>query len=213
MRLISFDYVNTVRLDMILREYNKADGGLEKISTPHLIAKKEPLWFRVLSLGELLSRRKRPPMINFGVAYDEFCNQSGKPTEDLRSEIIKAKSLNGKKSQGSGTFDTVDDRYILSSGKTKNSKPCVVVSFFSDVSPEQQTKAYVHAWTLANLIRERQQNEGITILDYEAQLELETEAKSRLQSMWKEFLTSSTRAGWDLSRSELRTRGYEVQLV
>ena len=213
MRLISFDYVNTVRLDMILREYIHADITSETISTPYEIAKKEPLWFRILSLGQLFSRRKKEPSIHFGVAYDEFCKQSGKPIDDLRLEIMKAKSITDDELQSSGAFETLNNRYILSSGMINNSKPCVVVSFFSDVSPEQQTKAYVHARILANVIQERQQKQGITTLDYEVQLELEAEAKSRLQSMWKEFLTSSARAGWDLSRSELRTCGYEVQVV
>ena len=213
MRLISFDYVNTVRLDMILREYIHADVKSQIISTPDEIAKKEPLWFRIFSLGQLFSRRKKEPSIHFGVAYDEFCQQSGKPIDDLRLEIMKAKSITGDDLQSSGAFETLNDRYIISSGMTNNSKPCVVVSFLSDVSPEQQTKAYVHARILTNLIHERQQKQGITTLGYETQLELEAEAKSRLQSMWKELLTSSARAGWDLSRSELRTRGYEVKVV
>ena len=215
MRLISFDYVNTIRLDMILRDHvSKGDDSSREIPTPQDIAKNEPLWFRVLALGRIFKQRNKTPAIHFGVAYDEFCKCSGKPVEALKPEIVKAKSLSIRKSQSGrkNKLDTVDDRYIISSGKTESSKPCVVVSFFSDVSPEQQTKAYVHAWLLAKILQERLEKGRSTTGDYESQLEMEAEAKTRLKSIWMEFLRSCTRAGWDLSRSELRTRGYEVRV-
>eukprot|EP00533_Pseudo-nitzschia_delicatissima_P013495 CAMPEP_0197264110 /NCGR_PEP_ID=MMETSP1432-20130617/1600_1 /TAXON_ID=44447 /ORGANISM="Pseudo-nitzschia delicatissima, Strain UNC1205" /LENGTH=515 /DNA_ID=CAMNT_0042728723 /DNA_START=59 /DNA_END=1606 /DNA_ORIENTATION=- len=213
MRMISFDYVNTIRLDMILRDYvRKGDDTSIQMSTPQEIAKTEPLWFlRIPAFRRIFAQRKTAPAIHFGIAYDEFCKRSGKPMEDLKSEIVKAKPLaNGKsRSEGKDKFDTIDDRYIISTGKTEKSKPCVVVSFLSDVSPEQQTKAYVHARLLANAL----QKEGSTPVDYERQLEIEAEAKSRFAAMWGEFLKSCTGGGWDLSRSELRTRGYEVKVV
>jgi hypothetical protein len=228
MRLISFDYLNTNRLDMILRNYvSGEDHSQEKIPIPQDIAKEEPLWFRIPVFGRILTRRKESPSIHFGVAYDEFCQRSGKPVEALKAEMIKAKSLDNRQSKSKidNESDTVNDGYIIStggqnlssSGKTENPKSCVVVSFFSEVSPEQQTKAYVHARLLANILQERQEKEASStndyVMDFKNQLEIEAEAKFLLKSMWEKFLRSCTHAGWDLSRSELQTRGYEVEVV
>jgi len=225
MRLISFDYLNTNRLDMILRSYVTGDDqSREKMPIPQDIAKDEPLWFQIPVLGRIFTRRKKSPSIHFGVAYDEFCQRSGKPVEALEAEMIKAKSLDnrqsGSKTDNENENDTVNDGYIIStggqnlslSGKTKTPKSCVVVSFFSNVSQEQQTKAYVHAWLLAKILQERQKTEA-SIVDFKSQLEIEAEAKVRFKSMWEKFLRSCTHAGWDLTRSELQTRGFEVEVV
>ena len=50
-------------------------------------------------------------------------------------------------------------------------------------------------------------------MDFKSQLEIEAEAKVRFKSMWEKFLRSCTHAGWDLTRSELQTRGFEVEVV
>lgn len=228
MRLISFDYVNTARLDMILRGYTSTkgeDSSLAQISAPPEIAKSEPLWFlRLPTLGRIFSPRRKSPPIHFGIAYDEFCKRSGKPIDVLKAEIITAKKpLSNAKSRSEKTKvdTTIHDRYIIStgyenlssSGKIKNSEPCVVVSFLSDVSQEQQTKAYVHAWLVAKALQERQEKEGSALVDYASQLEIEGEGKSLLASIWESFWKRCSEAGWDLTRSELRTRGYEVQVV
>ena len=215
MRLISFDYVNTIRLDMILRDFVLGgDESIAQVPAPQNIAKQEPLWFRILDFGQVFSRRKKTPPIRFGVAYDEFCKRSGKPVKDLEPEIIKAKLLfqgESKASEMGNEFDTLNDRYIISTGH-KNSKPCVVVSFFSDVSPEQQTKAYVHARLLANALQARLEKAGNTI-DYSSQFEIEAETKVLLKSLWGKFHRDCSEAGWDLSRSELQSRGYEIEVL
>jgi len=209
MRLISFDYLNTNRLDMILRNYvNEEDESQRRIPIPKDIAKAEPLWFQIPILGHI---RKKSPSIHFGVAFDEFCRRSGKPVEALRAGMIRAIENEN---------DTVNDGYIIStggqtlssSGKTKHPKSCVVVSFFSDVSQEQQTKAYVHAWLLAKTLQDRPKKEA-SVMDFKSQLKIEAETMVLFKSMWKKFDRSCTLAGWDLSKSELQTNGYEVEVV
>jgi hypothetical protein len=223
MRLISFAYLNTTRLNMILRDYVTGEvDGLMNLKTPQDIAKEEPLWFRLPISRLVPMRRKRPPAIHFGVSYDEFCERTRKPVEMLQSEIIRAKSH----SETNNDTDIVNDDYIISTGhqnlsspssNTGKSQSCVVVSFFSDASPEQQTKAYVHAWLLANALQDRRVKEASQskhfVLDSKNQLEIEEEAKVRLKSMWGKFRRSCNHAGWDLSRSELQTRGYEIEVV
>lgn len=228
MRLISFDYPNTIRLEMLLRDYIVGkDDSLAKIQTPQHIAQKEPLWFMIQKFRRFLTRRKKVPSIYFGVAYDEFCKRSRKPLEVLKSDLIDTESRdNGhSKSNADTEPESLDDGYIITtghenvsqSGKTQSSKPCVAVSFFTGVSSEQQAKAYAHAWLLANLLQERLEKEAQSnnpfVMDCKRQLEIEAEAKILLKSMWGKFHRTCTHAGWNLSRSELQTQGYEIKVV
>eukprot|EP00536_Pseudo-nitzschia_multiseries_P006219 jgi/Psemu1/192669/e_gw1.130.125.1 len=230
MRLISFDYLNTVRLDMILRNFVVPKDGSsaeDGIPTPRDVAKQEPLWFQIPVIGRLLPPRKKTLPVHFGVAYDEFCKRSGKPIELLRSEITSIKSKTSRKdsrSRNEHVTNTASDGYIISIGNSDLSssgdtgtisKPCVVVSFLVDVSPEQQVKAYLHAWLLVGKLQERLQTKsGFSApMNLATQIEIEAEAKSSLESAWGAFVTSCTDAGWDLSGSELQTLGYEVKVV
>mmetsp|Transcript_11752 Transcript_11752/g.24837 ORF Transcript_11752/g.24837 Transcript_11752/m.24837 type:complete len:554 (-) Transcript_11752:1667-3328(-) len=245
MRLISFDYLNTIRLDMILRNYyhtiSKEDSsGLSicGIPTPQRIAQQEPLWFQIPVLGRILPRREKTPLVYFGVAYDEFCKRSSKPIELLRSEMTPttthSQSRQSKKTSKSriehdaqtnnDNNNTVSDGYIISIGNQGfsssdetgiSTKPCVVVSLLMDVSPQQQVKAYFHAWLLTMKLQERlgkQSNVSVST-DLASQLEVEAEVILLLESKWGAFAASCTDAGWDLSRSELQTHGYEVKVV
>jgi len=228
MRLISFAYLNTIRLDMILRNYlvpKDSSAAVDGIPTPEDIAKREPLWFQFPGAGRLLSPRKNVPSVYFGVAYDEFCKRSGKPVELLRSELTPIQPKRSKKASrpmNDHATNTSSDGYIISignqnlssSGEMGISKPCVVVSFLVDVSPEQQVKAYLHSWLLVGKLQERlKKSEFSGMMDLTSQIEIEAEAKSLLESSWENFVASCADAGWDLAGSELQTLGYEVKVV
>ena len=217
MRIISFDYLNTVRLGMILRNYTTGNNEwLTQLPSPRDIAKHEPLWFTVPALKRTLKRRKALPPIHFGVAYDEFCKRSWKSVESLKSEIIKI----GIRSKDGCETDQIDDGYIISTGhqtfprssKNEISKSCIVVSFLRNVSPKQQIRAYVHAWLLASILQERCVK-GQKAIDLNDQLEIEAKAKTQLESLWGQFQQSCSDAGWDLSKSELQTLGYEIEVA
>ena len=246
MRLISFNYLNTIRLDMVLRNYyhtiSKDDSSglsIGGIPTPQRIAQQEPLWFQIPILGKILSRRGKAPSVHFGVAYDEFCKRSSKPIELLRSELTpttthsqskqskktsKSRSEHNAFTANNNTSNTVSDGYIISIGNQNLSSsdevgisttPCVIVSLLMDVSPEQQVKAYFHAWLLTMKLQEQliKQSDTSDPTDLASQLEAEAEVILLLESTWGAFAASCTDAGWDLSRSELQTHGYEVKVV
>ena len=185
---------------MILREY-KIEENSARILTPQEVAMLEPLWFFIPFFRRILTRRKAsktPPSVHFGISYDEFYRRSGKPIDVLRSE------LNGT---------TVSDAYLISSGAFNH---CVLVSFLVDASPEQQAKAYFHAWLLGNKLKEwmeKKNNLSDNVMDLKSRLEVEAETKTLLESTWGEFLKSCTDAGWNLRRSELQTQGYEVKVI
>ena len=212
MQLISFDYLNTSRLDMILSSYITGDDDSPaEAPSPQAIAKRESLWLQIPVFERIFMRKKSPP-IYFGVAYDEFCRRSGKRVEELRSELC-----NRIDDADFGYVISVGRRILSSSGTTENLKPCVVVSLFSDISSEQQTKAYTHARLLANILQERLEitrtSKNQKAINIKSQLNIESEAKHQLESMWNEFLEGCTGAGWDLTRSELQTKGYEIEIT
>jgi hypothetical protein len=213
MRLISFDYLNTIRMDMILRQYNIGAIAATTIPTPQEIAMREPLWFQIPVFGRTLKLSEspeQPSSIHFGVAYDEFSKRSGKPVDMLLSDLTRTTKMQSNKKTKTQYTTTAPDAYLISSGVHG---PEVVVSFLTDSSSEQQTKAYFHAWLLGRELQERlDKTTNDTTLDLTSRLEVEAESKILLESSWGKFRQSCIDAGWYLSQSELKTRGYEVKV-
>jgi len=211
MRLISFDYLNTIRIDMILRQYMTRED--KSISTPQEIAAEESLWFQIPILGRIFTRNisSEKPSIHFGVAFDEFCKRSGKPVGMLLSDLdLTQTNLQSDKKSITQHTTTVSDAYLISSGVHGRE---VVVSFLMNVSSEQQTKAYFHAWLLGSKLQENEKYvNGISTIDLTSRLEVEEETKLLLESAWVEFRQNCIDVGWYLSRSELQTRGFEVKI-
>jgi hypothetical protein len=196
MRLISFDYLNTNRMDMLFDQFFSSDGQLTNspsLPSPHEIAMEEPLWFifpKVQKVWKRGSKRSISPNIYFGVAFDEFCQVNSR-----ESPISRLSN------------STVNDEYLISTGYQKTGSPSIVVSLLSGASAMQMTKAYFHAKVLSrNLERQSELDSAVPLSD------IEVETEKTLDITWDDFVQKSIQAGWDLNRSELQSFGYEISL-
>ena len=187
MKLISFDYCNNTRLNMLLAEFfskmeekNDYDELMNQtLSTPIEVSFAEPVFFGVGDGHRLLATVP----IRFGVDFEEFyqCSGGSPPKLDL-----------------DGTAALTGERYIISAGTTRRNKKCVVVSFLSDARPIDMAKAYFHAMSLAIDLQKGGSGSQIDEIV--------------IQNMWKSFVELATNAGWDLGKTELRSEGYELTL-
>jgi hypothetical protein len=210
MRLISFDYLNTIRMDMILDQLGSgADPTCSAtvLPKPQEIARREPLWFLFPSIRHrfqpVQSKSYRTCPIHFGISFDDFCNSSRTRTvEEWKREwqqYLIGGAING----------TINDSYIISSG-CSGSSICVNVCLLSSASPIQQTKAFYHAKLLSRNLQYRLEKDSNVSLDVQRAIEQDTE--KILAASWSDFAARSMNAGWDLNRSELQSNGYEIQI-
>ena len=104
-------------------------------------------------------------------------------------------------------------------GAAKNSNPDSNDAGYSN-SPLQQTKAYFHAFVLGRAFRSA--FERITANDDDALAAAAATAASAAErevqewlngGAWDAFATACQAAGWDLTATELTTKGYEISMV
>jgi hypothetical protein len=206
MRLIAFDSFNDARMNMIVAEFLKwydtpLVGDLQTttpptLSSPSEISKIEPLLFGVQpKYGRALPQVP----IHFGDTFNDLSERSNKSSRELEKLMVNQTAK--------------DDKYIISSALTPKGRPCVVVVLLSHATPLQETKAYFHAILLARRLekgeRSVQSGEKLT---HTARTIVEGEAESELEATWEIFQGRCRAAGWDLSKTELKTLGYEVEV-
>jgi hypothetical protein len=167
---------------------------LTSLSSPKDIAKIEPLFFVRLSPHP----SKVPPVpIRFGVSLDEFSDKTGKSGAELEELLKQASHL---------------DRYLLAVSLLSHNgkhKQTIVVSFLSHASPDDHARAYYHAVLLGRKLKES------NIVNNNDNDTISTEAivKEQLHQTWDSFVLACETAGWDLSKTELQTQGYELELI
>ena len=206
MKIIAFDSFNNARMDLIIKEFLSQSEPNEPfnshsteknttvavemsavLSSPSDIAKKEPLFFVGTRQGKI-----HPLPIHFGVSLEEFARRTGK----------KVSELEGLLRQASGK-----DKYLLAAEVRPRHKPSVVVSFLSHASPKDQAKAYYHAILLSRQLKECN---AVNVHDV---LSAEAIANEQLESTWNSFSQACRESGWDLSKTELQSHGYELELI
>jgi hypothetical protein len=209
MRLIAFNSLNTVRMDLLVSDFfeswsqqpplplqpaettSVAESPSASLPPPISISQQEPLFF-----WPRLRRRKLASIpIHFGVSFNEFSEQSGKSLADLQ------------------TLMSSDAPYWVSSGHGQSSG-AVVVAIRTDATPTDQAKAYFHALLLGQELQ-RQKNKSVGSDNADAAeraVQAEKVASAGLEHAWSTFETKCRQAGWDLAASELRTRGYEIDI-
>jgi hypothetical protein len=208
MKLIAFDSFNNARMNLIIQQFltqsqenDAADLQSDQeastlatakplcLSSPQEIAKVEPLFF-VGARQSIVA----PLPVHFGVSLDEFSVRTGTAGSDLGDALHQA-------------FQ--NDKYLLSAAcRDDGRKPTVVVSFLSHVSPEEQAKAYYHAILLSRELKARGE-----IISTDDMLTAESIAREELQRSWGTFSQSCREAGWDLSKTELQSHGYELEVI
>lgn len=85
-----------------------------------------------------------------------------------------------------------DDKYIVSFHRRK-----VAVSVAKEATPRDKAKAYLHAVLLGRATKDSNP---------------ELAASLQLQSAWPAFERSCEQVGWDLDKTELASRGFELSL-
>ena len=207
MRLICFDYLNTIRMDMILDNAFANDASVQEMSTPQEIARQEPLWFLLPSIRRRLRRVKssalRPCPINFGISYDDFYKLSSNSAVEESTRSWQQYAIDGT------ARGTVKDAYLLSSGYN-GSTLSVNVCLLSSATPIQQTKAYFHAKLLRRKLQKKLDKESTIAPDTLQDIEQDTE--KQLEASWNDFVARAIDSGWDLNRSELQSSGYEIEI-
>jgi hypothetical protein len=214
MKLIAFDSFNNARMNLVIVEFlswwetNNLDQKTgEKMSSlvtkpmqqssPRHIAQMEPLFF----IGPRARKKICPLPIHFGVSFDEFYSKT-KRTPEMESTLYPSLS---------------HDKYIIATGSS-HGRLSVVVSFLLHASPEDQAKAYFHAILLSRQL----QKQGARVLghgdddddddDDDAIIAAESSAREELENSWNVFCIACRESGWDLSKTELRSHGYELEI-
>lgn len=182
MKLIAFDSLNTVRMNMILSEFlswwNTRELDEKSMTSPAVLARKEPLFFLP---GQNLVVAKIP--IVFGASFNEIVAKCQCDVPTIAAQL-----------SNSG--------YLVVPGKSKGVKPCILVAVQEDTSPSDQAKAYLHATLLSQHMR--QSTDGVA---------METNALSELNAAWPFFQALCKSSGWDLTKTELRSQGYEISCI
>lgn len=166
------------------------------LSTPLEVSQKEPLWF--------VSYRRRTPRerklvripINFGVSFDEFTAKSRWGENDVQAALMD---------------ENQDPSYLVASGRhPRSNKLCIVTSLVNQATALQQTKAYFHALLLKRRLGEASPGLGGTSMSDETLRQIEQQTLKEVEKEWIHFWRACRIAGWDLKRSELQSKGYEI---
>jgi hypothetical protein len=83
--------------------------------------------------------------------------------------------------------------------------PCqgkILVAFQEGITKEKEAKAYFHAVILGRIIAHYPGEPLSVHIDLDA-----------IETLWGVFETCARHAGWDLSRTELSKKGYEVSII
>jgi hypothetical protein len=148
--------------------------------------------------------------IEFGVAFERFAGATRWTEDDVKVALAS------------------DSTYLVGLAASRNKKnprdKSVVVALAEGITPLQQTKAYFHALLLrrrivgsGDMLFSGSGSSSSSLFDWtdRDRLRLLEQAVQREMDdsiTWKLFCREATRAGWDLKRSELQSRGYEVAI-
>lgn len=238
MRLIAFQHFNTARLNMVLDDHFldkwSAAESVDPLPTPLQVAAKEPLFFlpprlrnqrnRTVTTKAALKLRRMP--IRFGVSFNEFVERSGKNLEELRAVLrLSSSDQSGIHSDNivAPSLSQKQPPYLISIGKTPRQIDCIVVALQEKASSVQQLQAYFHAMLLRRTIeevsRQHPRNHGgdgkhtrvIGLTEAEIRI-AEKVAEVEFPVAWNAFVNGCDKVGWDLTKTELQSQGYEFAL-
>lgn len=194
MRLMSFTGLNTVRLRMILNTYLEQHSGETNtdstltspnstLLSPEQAAQKEPLMF-------LPPRHPLP--IEYGVSFHHVAKKLDHEETALRSILENEKQ----------------SYWIFTS--MRNHKPVsIMVALKKGITPLDQAKSYFHATLLARELS-RLHKQGSNGMD-DVQ-KVQQQISNGIESQWERFANECRNAGWDLTKTELQTQGYHVEI-
>ncbi|CAB9517294.1 RUS1 family protein C16orf58 homolog [Seminavis robusta] len=223
MRLIDFQSLNNVRLNIVLQDFlqwwdlqsqsssdnvSSTAAATPILSTPSKVSKMEPLFFlpkRFYPRQNAIHKRSVP--IFFGQSFNEFCERSRHASG---AEI--AETLQTAPAELLDTAFGTDD-YLVSAGVISASKRklCVNVIFREDATPETEAKAYLHAILLGRHLKTLEKMKDFPLDNDVAVMAIEAKTEQEeIGYAWNLFQAGCYVAGWDLTKTEMQTMGYEV---
>lgn len=193
MKLLELNSFNTNRINIVLSDYfshldrfqffddksQPIDHNTQvSVLSPSEVAKLEPLFF-------LLRRKKTlSSFVVFGVSFNNLMQSCTSLGTNLKS-----------------VFDH-DQAYIVKASRKEAKRNGVYVSLKSDASSIDKTKAYFHALLLTYMMQKYAPVEDAKIL------EIEERANTLFGPLFTSFFEESQRAGWNLSKTDVNSRGY-----
>jgi Vitamin B6 photo-protection and homoeostasis len=202
MRILAFPQLNTVRFQHVVTAFFQQRyatpaavsvmGETTKLPTPREVAKVEPLFFGPETIVPLL---KRHVPIHFGVSFNEFMARSSRNPYHVAP-----------------TVEPSTPYWIsLGSSSSSNITPencCIVVAIPSNANAMVQTQAYFHASLYRRQIQECIASSADS--DREFLHHVEHAVHTEFPLAWQSFAEECTQAGWDFSKTELHSQGYEI---
>ncbi len=199
LRLIAFDYLNTERLDLLVRDFlrkishsyddmkvSASANRLIHVDDPTLVSKLESLFFKPFTI----SRWKSIP-IKMGSSFDDIV-QILAFTEDNEA-IIRM------------FLDQIEqEKYFIVAGKKEI---IVVFNHNANADPIVKTKAYFSACLI------RQKLLGSNSFSKEkVSLKLYEENNFEVNKLWPIFVNNLSRVGWDLNKTALNMKGFCITI-
>ncbi len=196
MKLIAFDYFNTNRMDIAIEQFfeglqnmtaNKNGYGPGLIDNPVDLSKKEKLFYSI-------SKPRGSggaPTIGLGVSFESLAQTT--PTLADTEGIAKVAS------------DLTEQNYAIGL-KSSRKNTVIEIGVVRDASGYEKAKAYFHG----HLLRKLLMNQPNTISIGKSQVLEEINEANKV--LWPVFEKSAIKAGWNLEKTELSTRGYEIAI-
>ena len=223
MRLISFESLNPIRMHIVLSDFldwwdrqgesvnsSSTTSATPVVPPPSQVSKIEPLFFLPSWLMPHQTQLPKTSVpIFFGESFNEFQQRSRTASGAEKADIL----LNSPEEVVDVTFN--GEKYLISAGSIDNSKgnnrKCVDVVFRSNAAPADEAKAYLHAILLGRELKKLgNDNTSESPDDVQAIAAAEDKVNEDIDVAWNVFQASCQVAGWDLTKTEMSTLGYEI---
>ena len=209
MKLISFDYLNTPRMNMIVKnmlshiELNDEVENYEQIvaiDPPSVVCKEEPLFF--------IGKNARPfthVPIRFGVSFHSVYSNT-KYFKDLKNVDLIIDNLEKKR------YSIIQDF-----GSQSNLSRGIFVMLSEKATGLDKTKAYFHALLFRSenfkryLSTQKRRHSIQEIVDNSLD-DFEQKVQTKMSTLWPIFVRKAENVGWDLAKTDLRSEGYEIEV-
>ena len=195
MRLIAFDYLNTVRANIVIDHF--LHGKSRDALTPHDVARLEPLLFFFRTRRRKNAVSKFP--IRMGVSFDKLYQYSVNDSALLTGRV----QLSGKP-------------YTISLVNTSSS-PVIFVSLFTQATSRDILEAYFHATLFGGCLNRlgvpKAIGHSMVTSDIRARVASAIQnAKLEMEQLWPSFISHTERQGWVLDKTDIYTEGYTIEV-
>ena len=190
MRLIQFDYLNTMRMDLIVNDFltkvNTCDLSVI-LDDPSLLSNREPLLFKPFTF---LNRQSLP--IRMGVSFEEI------------AKLLPLYDNNETKSFIKNMIEQMEqDRFIVLCSHNE-----VVIATCPCIDPIIKTKAYFSACVIRKNMIKLKSSRNLDSKDFH---NIQT-MRQEVDQLWLAFVQCASCAGWNLEKTELISEGFSIEI-